>query len=53
MTTDHVTRRQAIGAVGALGAGALLSQLAGPGRLLDAIGLDEHAQAGRTARFHG
>lgn len=41
----RISRRHALGAAGALGAGALVAQLGGPGGLLRQLGLDEDAGA--------
>ncbi|MDO9408964.1 hypothetical protein [Patulibacter sp.] len=47
---DHRhTRRTLVGAAGAVGAGAILSQLGATGGLLERIGLDEEAQAATAA----
>ncbi|MCK9249641.1 MAG: intradiol ring-cleavage dioxygenase [Solirubrobacteraceae bacterium] len=47
--TAAVTRRNAVVLAGAAGAGAVLTQLTGPGRLLEALGLDDDAQAATAA----
>ncbi len=48
-TLPGVTRRQAVGVVGATGAALLLERVSGPGRLLETFGVSGDAQAATTA----